>query len=307
MIILISHMNCITGWNLVVNHAIVNAVKLKTAVFEGVSGVLTRQGKDTYAEKVWKANKQIECQVQSLVRVMESEHDRLSRYSDRALALELRFGIMKLTKNIETESDSLLAQGILNRAAVSLGLSPARFCDSATLEQRVFEASVKRLCEIVEKHMNGLSPEEMERMSTIMEVELDKLSQGEREAIQRFIGSDYLSGETLLHFGRTISMLGIAKVILSGAGFGGFLFLSNTMKAISLLMGVSFPFGAYAAATSILAIVLSVPMLVILGGISGSIILRRVNGSIEGLLAQQLVLTGRWRMIGRELQREVNG
>ena len=85
MIILISHMTCITGWNLVVNHAIVNAVKLKTAVFEGVSGVLTRQGKDTYAEKVWKANKRIECQVQSLVRVMESEHDRLSRYSDRAL------------------------------------------------------------------------------------------------------------------------------------------------------------------------------------------------------------------------------
>ena len=234
----------------------------------------------------------------TLARKMDQEMAGLSLLSDGQLRIELRNSLQKMTGAKEALDDAGIASGVLERAARSMGIEPTCYMDPAQLELIVFDTAVQRQCKALEEKLRNLSPEEREKLATILEGEMNRLSQSELEAIRRFTGVETLSGQALLTFLRTLSGVAMIKLAFAGAGFGAFLFLTTAMKATSLLLGVTLSFGTYAAASSMPAFVASAPVVALAMGLSGGFILHKTSGRIEDQLAQLVVVTGHWRMAG---------
>lgn len=295
---LTAQLKVMTGLNLVGDSVRKTTARVKNSLMGGLGHLLDRQGRSKYAEQVLNMGNKVSWRTETLTRGIHTETVRLSRLSEGQLADELRTELRKLSGLDDAADERSVAIGILERAARSLGIDPSGYVDPAQLELVVFEKAVQRQHEELKKRLRSLSPAEMEKLATMLEQELNRLSRSEREAIQRFAGTEQLSGKAMLAILRTLSGAALAKMIFAGAGFGAFLFLTTVLKATSMLLGITLSFGAYAAATSMLTLLASGPVLLLVAGLSGGFVLRKTNSQVEDQLAQVVVVSGHWRMSG---------
>lgn len=295
---LTAQLKTLTGLNIVGDSVRKTTARVKNSLMGGLERLFDRPGRSQYAEQVLEMGRKVSWDTETLTRSIHSETAHLSLLSDGQLADELRTELRKLSGQDNTADERSVAIGILERAARSLGIDPSCYVDPAQLELVVFEKAVQRQHEELKKRLRSLSPAEMEKLSAVLEQELNRLSRSEREAIQQFAGTEQLSGKAMLAILRTLSGAALAKMIFAGAGFGAFLFLTTVLKATSMLLGITLSFGAYAAATSLLALLASGPVLLLVAGLSGGFVLRKTNRQVEDQLAQVVVVSGHWRMSG---------
>ena len=297
-IALTAQLKVMTGLNLVGDSVRKTTARIKNSLMGGLERLLERQGRSQYAEQVLEMGRKVSWDTEALAHSSHSETARLSLLSDGQLADELRGELRKLSGQDTAADERSVAVGILERAARSLGIDPSCYVDPVQLELVVFEKAVLRQHEELKKRLRSLSSAEMEKLAAVVEQELNRLSRSEREAIQQFAGTEQLSGKAMLAILRTMSGVALAKMIFAGAGFGAFLFLTTVLKATSMLLGITLSFGAYAAATSLLALLASGPVLLLVAGLSGGFVLRKTNRQVEDQLAQVVVVSGHWRMSG---------
>lgn len=295
-IALTAQLQSLTGLNVVGDAARKAAAKAKTGLLGGLAHLLDGRGKGEYAERVRETERKISWDTETLAHRLDEKLLSLGLLSDEQLIARLRECLCKLAEAEDAADDQGIATGILQRAARSMKIDPSFYVDQALLERVVFDAAVQRQCKALEERLQKLSPAESAKMAAILEEELNRLTQSEREAICQFTGTQQLSGQAVLSILRTLSGVAMAKLVFTGAGMGAFLFLTTAMKATSLLLGVTLSFGTYATATSALAFLASAPVMALVAGLSGGFILNKTNSSIEDQLSQLVVVSGHWRM-----------
>ena len=301
---LTAQLKILTGLNLVGDSVRKTTAKVKTGLISGLAKLLDRQGRTLWAEQIRGIDNNVSWETEALVRNMKLEMERLSQLSDSQLMEELRKELRSLAEVNAEVDDGAVAAAILERAARSLGIDPNCYIDPAVLELVVFEKAVQRQYEELKKRLQGMSALDMEKLAAAMEQELQRLSQGEREAIQQFTGAERLSGQAMVGFMKTASGVVLAKMIFAGTGFGAYLFLTTALKATSLLLGISFSYGAYTAATSVLALLVSGPALAMIAGLSAGVVLHKMNKKLADRLAQVVVVNGYWRMSNARCEKE---
>ncbi len=96
-----------------------------------------------------------------------------------------------------------------------------------------------------------------------------------------------------MNFLKTTSGVVIAQMLVGATGFGAFLFLTTSIHALALLLGIGLSFGVYTAATSALAFLLSGPFFFLVAGLAGGFLYYRTSEQLRGQLAKILIVTGR--------------
>jgi hypothetical protein len=235
---------------------------------------------------------------------IEEETLSLSQRDVPALRAELRRHLVELGEAEPHADDAKLAQAVILRAAQSLKVPNAEhYRDPAELENAVFEAWLKQLLEQLQK----LSLTQTEELEERLRGELDRLSKADQEAMRKALQIEKLSAGAVMSVLKTGASALTAQALVSSFGFGAFLFLATTLKAVGLLFGTTFAFGAYAAASNSLAFLLSPPFLLLLVALTGGAALLKTSGQLDGYKAQLLVVIGRSQLLAASHKRARSG
>jgi hypothetical protein len=176
-------------------------------------------------------------------------------------------------------------------------IDPRFYLDAVILENEVFQSFVKQLVEGLQKHLQRLGPKQTEELERLLRLQLMRLSEADREAIREALKVDRLSAETMLSVFKTGGGTLIAQMLIGSFGFGAYLFLATTLKAVGLLLGTSFAFGTYIVANSFLAFLLSGPFWLLVVLLAGGITCRKTAVKLDDYKAQLLIVTGRARLL----------
>ena len=227
-------------------------------------------------------------------RNIEEETLSLSKRTEPALKAELRKHLFELGKVKTGVDDAALAQAVILRAAESLQVPNAKhYTNTADLENAVFEEWLKRLLE----QLRELSLSRTQELEEQLRSELAKLSEADREAIRKALNLERLSAETMISILKAGGGTLAGQTLVSGFGFGAYLFLATTLKAVGLLCGTSFAFGTYAAASSSLAFLLSPPFFLLVVAATGGVAFFKTWSQLEDHKAQLLVVIGRSQLL----------
>lgn len=149
----------------------------------------------------------------------------------------------------------LLSRAVLSRCARHLEIkNPSP--DGVALENQIAEAFYHAQLQIVQEHLARQTDEEAAAFEAALDVRLEQLASADREAILATLKLDELSGRTLRRAIRSGALTVATLGSLNAAGMGAFLALSTALSALSLLVGVSFPFAVYSGASSGLGLLL---------------------------------------------------
>ena len=232
-----------------------------------------------------------------LQKSIDEEIQRLSLLDVTMLKVELRKTLAATAKVDPGIEDTPLACAMIHRAAKSLNIDPRLHFDAVALENEVFQTSIKQLVERIQKELLRLNPKQIEELEKLLRQELVRLGEADREAIREALKVDRLSAEMMLKMLKTGSGTLIAQILVGGFGFGAYLFLATTLKAVGLLFGTSFVFGTYVVASSFLGFLLSGPFLLLAVALAGGITYRRTNVNLDDYKSQLLIVAGRARLL----------
>lgn len=221
------------------------------------------------------------------------KYDCFSKISEDELNKSLMKKMGEIAKFKTNVGNDVMANGIIHRAAKSLKIDYRLYLTSTSLESVVFEECVKEQIQQIKKTINKMDKTELDKFENLLNIELAKLSSAEQEALKKTLKVDKISGQAMITFIKTVSSAALIQMILGGFGFSFFLFITTFMKALSLLIGVTFSFGAYSTVTTAFGFLLSVPFLLITILISGGIITKFTNVKIDDEVAKLLILLGR--------------
>lgn len=231
---------------------------------------------------------------------LEARTRRLAAMTDRTIEIRLRLALADLGKVPANSSDTQVAEAILRRAAKAIKLDRLPIADSGQLEQMVFEKCLNEQIDRLQQRLSKLSPAEQEQLRDLLRDELNRMGQGDREALRAAIGVERLSADALMMFLKTTSSVAITQMVIGGLGFGAFLFITTFLKAFSLMLGMTFSFGTYMAATSALAFILSFPFLLVAAVASGGLIAKRLQTMLGDEVAKMVILAGKSKMLGQQ-------
>lgn len=230
---------------------------------------------------------------------LKTEIKRYESLDNNALKNEL-FSEMKRIAGVEKDlSNELLANATVHRAAKSFNIDTRLYLDAVSLEMAVFEEALKEIIESIKEKIDKMSAEEIANLESILQKEIMNLSKGEQEALKKSIGIETISAKAMIQFIRTSSTAAIVQIILNSFGFGLFLFLTTMLKALSLLLGITIPFGVYTTMTLAFSFILSIPFLLLVLTISGGIIYSKTERKLEDQFAKILILVGRGKLLAR--------
>jgi len=152
-----------------------------------------------------------------------------------------------------TASDTSLSIAIIDEAAALYKLddwlTPAEKVEAIAVRHK--EKSLSDLRKAIAK----MSPAERAELEKQISRDLASLSHEQREAIQRDMNLDNLSGEAMTR--ALLSMGGplASMTAVSTAGFGAYLALTTIIHAVATTaLGITLPFAVYTSATSALSI-----------------------------------------------------
>jgi|SRR5208337_2939239 len=227
-------------------------------------------------------------------RNIEEETIALSKCNEPALKAELRRHLFELGKVKPGVDDAALAHAVILRAADSLKVPNAEhYRNPVDLENAVFEAWLQQLLQ----QLRELSLTRTQGLEEHLRSELASLSEADRQAIRKALRVERLSADTMISILKAGGGTLTAQTLVSGFGFGAFLFLATTLKAVGLLCGTSFAFGTYAAASSSLAFLLSPPFLLLVVALTGGVAFLKAWSQLDDYKAQLLVVIGRSQLL----------
>jgi len=244
-------------------------------------------------EKLEQWDRRLQWETGVLEKRLEKRVRILKALPRRRLRERLRSALCSVAGCAEDSPDPVIIHGVLNQAAKTLSLDPARYLDAASLEQAVFEKGVERKLHQMQESLRRMSPRDLDACEQRLERDLDTLGSADRESLRSLLGLEKLSGPALIGILRTTSSVALAQLVVGSMGFAPWLFLSTSIKAVSVLLGVTFSIGFYHGASSLLAGVLSLPFTFGVVAFTGGWAWRKIRAALQGEQAIQLVLAGR--------------
>lgn len=241
-------------------------------------------------------NERLDWNAERFAKRVAEEQEHLRMLSPEELQEEMLACLRKLArldKQHDEHDVSAVACAVIHEAASSLAMDARVYLDAASLEGAVFEKALKEMVDALQKKLASMSEEEQGELEDLLRQELERLTEGDREAIRQALGVSELSAKALLTFLRSGSALAVVQLLAGSFGFGAFLFLTTMLKAFSLLIGITLPFGVYTAGTSLLSFALSLPCFLLIMAVTGGWILNRTNGKLDQQLSKMLVVAGR--------------
>jgi hypothetical protein len=296
-IALLAQMNCLTGLNVLSEGFQKGAHKVKKVLIGGTSWLAGRAGLSGLQCRINEINTKTDWNTDVLRNKIATEIEVLSELDQSEISRRLRQQIIQIAQIDNKDNETVIATAIIHRAAKALKIDVRLYTDILSLENKVFEECIREQIENIKKNLAIMSDVELNDFEDILNQELGKLSQAEKEAIRKATGLEELSSRAIIIFLKTTSTAALAQLFISGFGFGAFLFITTSLKALSLLLGMTFSFGIYTAATSTLAFLLSGPFMLIIAALSGGIILRKTSVTLADQISKILVLTGRSKIL----------
>ncbi|HHV61352.1 MAG TPA: hypothetical protein GXX51_01720 [Firmicutes bacterium] len=293
---LLAQLNSLTGWNVLNQGAQKGMRQVKNLAFNATAWVASKVSRE-YERNIKELSDRLDWDVEVIQKKAVREVDCLSGLTSEQVSRLLRKRIAEIGRVDVGVDDLTLAKAIIHRAARSLGMDPRLYGDLACLETAVFERCIQEQMAELKKRLQRMSPSQLNDFERILRDEISRLSGAEQEAIRKVIDLDRLSADGVVAFLKSISSAAIAQVAVGGLGFGPFLFLTTTMKALSLLLGITLSFGTYTFATSALAFLLSAPFLFIIAGMAGGLILRSTSWKVNDHLTKLLIFIGRGKLL----------
>lgn len=296
---LLAQVNTLTGLNVINDAAQKGAKQAKNFVMgwgeKAAQWVGQQVGRPDVGRAIREFDASTDWNAEVLQKKINKEIDILTGLSERQLSRMLRVRTAEIAEVDEQAAEQVLEAAIVNRAMKALGkkFDNRMFENSVNPEEAVYAVCIEELMEAIQKRLNKMSYDEEDQVKKALEEEMAKLSEMDQEAIKRATGLESLSSEAILKFLKTTSGVAFAQLLIGGTGFGAFLFLTTSMKALSLLLGVTLPFVSYVAATTFLSFLLSGPFLLLIVGLSGGLLYRGTSTSINDQLAKLLLITGR--------------
>lgn len=316
LVALVAHLNVVTSTQVLNEGVRRTAVKVKDAALDGTSWLVKKSFQPTeitfdtprykifalwhlkkLTQRVGSLNEDWNWNPNVLGRRFEEESAKLAASDGAALKAALRRCIAEIAGVSPGIEDSALACAVIHRAAKALAINDVLFADAVALEKEVFQKSVTQLAETLQKQVRKFGPDQISELERLVREGLQKLSEADREAIREALHLDTLSAEAMVRVFKTGGSALAAQMLVGSAGFGGFLFLTTTLHAVGLLLGTSFVFGTYAAASSFLAFLLSGPFLLLVLALTGGVALRRTATKLDDYKAQLLIITGHARLL----------
>lgn len=188
---------------------------------------------------------------------LKKARQELEDLSDQGLRRRLYKAIAELAGVSEADrtDPEKVAHQALVAAARHLGID-TELLSPAELERQVCEKSIQKMMEQLEERLKQMSPEEEARLEEHLRELLDRMSAGEQEAIRQALGMEKLTAQALLAMLKTGAWTLGGMAALNMAGFGVFLAATTGLKALALLFGLSLPFKAYLATSTLLGVIL---------------------------------------------------
>jgi hypothetical protein len=295
-IVLLAQMNVVRP-TAVLNEAAQRAMLATKGTLLSVAGKATRRFWPTGSEHILDFNRATDWSSAVLPSLIERESERLSHLSDDLINAGIRRHLIELAGTAADLGDAELSEAVVAKAAHSLRLDADGCSDSVSLEGRVFEEGLREIIPQIQAMLRKIPATESQNLERLLRAEIEKLSPANREAMRKALHIDELSARALISVLKSGSALMLTQVLVGGFGFGAFLFLATTMKAIGLLIGTTFAFGTYTAASSFLSFLLSGPFFVLVVLASGGVALWNVGRQIELLMARTLIIVGRGRFL----------
>lgn len=296
-IALLAQMNVLNGVNLL-NEAVQKSARLaKRTVLQTVERVANKVD-ERFGKGIAKLNEGSDWDTNVLARRLEEETRKLAGLAPEEVAAELKRRMADIAGVDETAGEEAIVRGILRRASKSLNID-RECCPDDALESRVFEETVRQQADRLKKQLEGMSDEQQEEFAERVRRQIAQLGKAEQDAVKQALGADNLSRQTLLRFLKKTSGVAIAQLVAGGLGFGAFLFLSEAISALGLLLGITFPFAVYTTASSMLAFVLSGPFFLAAAVLFGGLALGSMSKRMGDEMAKLLVVVGRAKLIAR--------
>ncbi|HHW42037.1 MAG TPA: hypothetical protein GXX19_13020 [Syntrophomonadaceae bacterium] len=295
---LLAQLNSMTSMN-ILNEGVQKALhSAKKFTLVKIARMFENLGAGDFARSLEKIDRVTEWNTNVLAAKIRGEMEKLKLLNDTKLWQDIRLKMIDIGGVDASASEEQIAEAVINRVAALYKLDTRTYPNIVAKENAVFEACINDLIEQLQKKLNRMTMEEQDKFRKLLEDEIRSLSKANREAIKEATGLQELSSQALLNFFKTTSGVAFAQMLVGATGFGAFMFLTTTLKAISLLLGVSLPFGVYTVATSVLAFLLSGPFLLLVIALSGGAILYKTNEDLKHQLAKILIVTGRAKLMG---------
>ncbi len=287
---LLAQLNAINSRNVLYEGAQQGLKKGKDLIFK-VSGFLIGQFSSEWAEGVERLNEQLNWDVNTIQTAIEREYRRLSHLDGAALNRRLLSRIAEIGGVASNSSVSAVGEAAIRRAAEACKIR--RNQPVEVLEARVFDHCVEEKSKQLREQLTQMTDAQLEEFEAILREQIEGLSKAEQEAIRKTMGLEELSAKHVISFLKQTSSVALAQMIISGFGFGAYVFLAMLIKSFSMLLGVTFSFGVYATASSTLAFLLSSPFLLMIGLMGFGLMYRNAGNALNDELAKLLVFVGR--------------
>lgn len=283
----------------------VNAINSRNVLYEGAQEGL-KKGKDfvfkasaflmgrfssRWADRIKGVNEQLDWDVNTVQRAIEREYRRLNDLDEPDLMRHLLVRMAQIGGVDPTASKAAISEAVVKRAAGAWKIPVSE--EMEAVEAAVYTRCLEERIAQVKEQVNQMTDSQLKELEAVMQEQIQSLSQAEQEAVRAAMGLEELSAEHMLRFLKQTSSIALAQMILSGFGFGAYLFLTTLIKSLSLLLGLTVSFGVYTAATSALAFLLSSPFLLIAGLISFGLTYQKAGNALNDELAKLLILVGR--------------
>lgn len=301
-IMLLGQLNAISAGNVMNQGVQVMAKKAKNIVLRESSVLAEYLKAPILKEKIDRLDQISEWDADVLTGKIKEEVAEASFLNDRGLDQHIKAKIAELAGVDKNEDEVIIAEELVNRLALLYEIDPAKYTTSTALEEKVFAACMQEQIENLQKKLQSMSTEEEEAMEEALREELGRLSKADQDAIREIIGLEDLSSSSVLDLLKTTSSVVLAQVFIGSTGFGAYLFLTTLMNAFSLLLGTTFSFGAYTAATTGLAFFLSAPFLLLVFGLSGGFVWHKTSGKLADQAAKIVFMTGRSHLLANKTE-----
>ncbi len=295
-IALLAQLRVITAANVLKDGTSKFGLQVKQWTLRQGSNVASILGRTHVSQRFTRWDKQTDWSGEVLSNAILRQQGELTLLTDQQLENKLWKELAKLAGVAEGSTPELIGRKVVQQLALDYKLDNWLY-PGVFLEERVFEACLQEQLGLLKRKLKSLTRDEEAQVKQALHDTLAKLSTAEQEAIRQTMGLDQLSADSMMAVFKTASPVLGAQVLLSSTGFGAYLFLTTTMKALSLLLGTTFSFGTYTLATSALAFALSLPFLAVVTAVSGGVTWRKTEQKLREQLRKVVFLAGRTKMM----------
>lgn len=278
-----------------------SALKAKNWVATRSAKLAEKAGKENWQERIHELDKKSDWDVIGLQETVEKNLAEMQELTDYEVRAYLKEDIAKLAGLPRSSSMEEVSQAYLAHMARQFKILKWEMLSPGALEQKLYQQCLEEQIEMIKQRLRRLNQDEEWEIEEILQKEIESLSQSEQEAMRQATGVDELTGSAVLTLFKGTSAVAITQILIASSGFGAYLFLSTMIKAISLLLGMTFSFGIYTGATAAMAFFLSPLFLMVLVFSGGGILWWQTRGKLNDYLIKAVFMAGKAKLASDEL------